>query len=129
MGDKAKDAFKTAFRGFAAKPPSPRHGASAGPNTRDLSPSGATDGSAHQAEETPLSKKEKEEQRKKNEEEFKRYKKETSGILAGSQQGQGLKPNVADQGTIGQPTGAHTQSQTPPPVSYTHLTLPTIVGV
>ena len=121
MGDKAKDAFKTAFRGFAAKPPSPRHGASAGPNTRDLSPSGATDGSAHQAEETPLSKKEKEEQRKKNEEEFKRYKKETSGILAGSQQGQGLKPNVADQGTIGQPTGAHTQSQTPPPAPLLRL--------
>ena len=74
MGDKAKDEFKTAFRGFAARPPSPHPGASAGPSNRDFSPSGATDGSAHRAEETPLSKKEKEEQRKKDEEAFKQFK-------------------------------------------------------
>ena len=65
MGDKSKqDAFKTAFKGFGAKPPS------AGPappgGARDNSPAGASDGSAQQAGRVPLSKQEEEAQRKKD---------------------------------------------------------------
>ena len=115
MGDKSKqDAFRNAFKGFAAKPPS------AGPappgGARDFSPSGASDGSAQQASRVPLSKQEAEEKRKKDEEEAKKFRQEMSTVLTDRQQkGPSHKPNVADQGTIGQPTGAHTQSRTPPP--------------
>ena len=102
MGDKSKsDAFRTAFKGFAARAPSP---------------SGASDGSAHQASRVPLSQQEKDEQRKRNEEDVEKFNQEMSNVLTGRQrQGPSHKPNVADQGTIGQPTGAHTQSRAPPP--------------
>ena len=115
MGDKSKqDAFKTAFRGFAAKPPS--DGPTPTGGARDFSPAGASDGSAQQASRMPLSKQEEEEQRKKNEEEVRKFKQDISIALSGRhQQGPSRTPNVADQGKVGQPTGAHTQSRTPPP--------------
>ena len=112
-----KDAFKTAFHGFAARPPVQQQGAGAGPTlpggARDLSPSGATDGSARQADENPpLSRREEAEARKANE----KVVQELRNVFPGHQQaGPAKKPNVAEQGAVGQAKGAHTQSQTQHP--------------